>query len=63
MDRWRDLLVRYGVETAAGHLGGEPVGLGESDRQWDEVLFNLLRRQIVADLVEGFDGLSWLALN
>ena len=51
LDRGRDLLVGGGVQAASGYLGGEPVGLGEADGEGDEVLFDLLGRQVFADLV------------
>ena len=57
LDGRRHLLVWGSVETAAGHLGGEPVRFGEADSQRDEVFFDLLGGQVAADLVEGLDGL------
>lgn len=46
------------VEAASGDLGREPVGLGEANRKRDEVFFDLLRRELGADLVQRFDGLK-----
>ena len=45
------------IEAGGGNFGGEPVGAGEADGEWDEVLFDLLGRELVADFVERFYGL------
>ena len=39
---WRDLGVGRGKESASGDLGGEPVGLRETQCEWDEVFLDLL---------------------
>jgi hypothetical protein len=57
LDRRRDLLVRSCVETASRDLGCEPIGLGETDGEGDEIFLDLLRRELFADLIEGLDGL------
>ena len=46
------------VEACGGDFGGEPVGFGEAEGEGDEVLLDLLARELVADFVEGFDGLA-----
>lgn len=58
LNRRGHLLVGSCEETTATDLGSEPVGLCEADCEGDEVLLDLLRREILADLVEGFDGLA-----
>ncbi len=58
LDRRRHLGIGRRVQAASRDLGCEPVGLGEADREGDEVLFDLLRGEIAADLVERFDGLQ-----
>ena len=60
LNRRRDLLVGGGVEATSGHLGREPVGFGESDRERDEVLLDLLRGEAFADLVERLNGLLYV---
>lgn len=48
----------WGVVEAGGRdFRSEPVSFGEADDKWDEVLFDLLLRELVADLVQGLDGL------
>ena len=47
------------VEASGGDFGGEPVGAGEADGERDEVLFDLLGRELVADFVERLHGLGW----
>ena len=54
----RDLLVGCCVQATSRHLGGEPVRLGEPECEGDEELFDLLRRELLADLVERLDGLA-----
>lgn len=46
------------VQTCSGDLGGEPIRFGEVQDQGNKVLFDLAFRQLLADLVEGFDGLE-----
>ena len=58
LDGRGDLGVGSCEEAAARHLRGEPVGLGQSDCEGDKVFLDLLRGEIVANLVEGFDGLD-----
>lgn len=55
------LLIWSVVEAGCGDLRGEPVGFREADRQWDEVLFDLLLGELFADLVEGLDSLEWIS--
>jgi hypothetical protein len=57
LDGRGDLGVGGGVEAASRDLGGEPVGFREADGEGDEVLLNLLGRQLVADFVQRLDGL------
>lgn len=40
------------IQAACGNLGRKPVGLGEANRKRDKVFFNLLRRELSADLVQ-----------
>jgi hypothetical protein len=49
--------IRVVVEAGGGDFGGKPVGAGEADGERDEVLFDLLGRELVADFVEGLHGL------
>lgn len=69
LDRCRHLLVGGGVETTARDLGREPICLGEPDGKRNKVFFDLLRREVGTNLVEGFDGLpvisrrSWRAVS
>jgi hypothetical protein len=58
LDGRRDLGVGGRVQAAARHLGSKPVGLGEADCEGDKVLFDLLGREVDADLVERFDSLA-----
>ena len=58
LDIRRDLLVRCGIETAARDFRGEPICLGESNGQGNEVFLDLLGRKLVANLVEGIDSLE-----
>lgn len=51
LDRGRDLGVGGREEAAPRDLGGEPVGLGEANREGDEELLDLLGGEIDADLV------------
>ena len=51
------MLIGCIVQTGCGDFGSEPVGLGEALDQGEEVLFDLLLRDLVADLVQGLDGL------
>lgn len=52
------MLVWYVVEASGRDLRGEPVCLGETDGQGDEILLDLLLRQLIANLVERFNGLG-----
>lgn len=54
---WRDRLVRGGEEATSGDLGCKPVCFGEPHGERNEVLFDLLRRELFANLVERLDGL------
>jgi hypothetical protein len=54
----RSVLVWSVVQASGGDLGCEPVGFGEADGQRYEVLLDLLLRELLADLVEGLDGLE-----
>ena len=56
-----DLLVGSCEETTARNLGREPVGLSESESQGDKIFFDLLRRKLLADLVQRLDGLVALS--
>lgn len=51
LDRWRNFRVGGSVQAASGNLGCEPVGLGKANRKRNEVFFDLLRRELGADLV------------
>lgn len=51
LDRGRDLGVGGREEAAPRDLRGEPVGLGEANREGDEELLDLLGGEIDADLV------------
>jgi hypothetical protein len=53
----RHLLVWGGEETATRNFGSKPIGLGKSNGERDEVLLNLLWREIVANLIQGLNGL------
>lgn len=57
LDRRRSLLVGGREKTTARDLGCEPVGFREAEGEGDEVFFDLFGRELLADLVEGFDGL------
>lgn len=57
LQSWRSLLVWCGVEASRGDLGGEPVGLGQTEDERDEMLLNLALGELLANLVEGLDGL------
>lgn len=57
LERRANFLVGRGVQAAARDLGGEPVRLGESDGQGNEVFLDLLRGELIADLVERLDSL------
>ena len=52
------VLVGCVVEAGCGDFGGEPVGFGEADGEGDEVVFDLLLRELLADFVERFYGLD-----
>ena len=45
------MLVWSVVEASRGDFGGKPVGLREAHGKWDEVLLDLLLRELVADFV------------
>jgi hypothetical protein len=51
------LFVWCRVQAGGGDLGSKPVGFGEVEDQGDKVLFDLTLVQLLADFVEGFDGL------
>lgn len=51
------MLIGSVVEASRGNFGGEPIGFGETDGEWDEVLLDLLLGQLFADLVQRFHGL------
>lgn len=57
LQSWRGLLVWCGVEASRGDLGGEPVGLGQTEDERDEMLLDLALGELLANLVEGLDGL------
>lgn len=46
------------IQTCCGDLGGEPIRFGEVQDQRDKVLLDLALGQLLADLVEGFNGLN-----
>ena len=54
----RSACVGCAVQAGRGDFGGEPVGFGKAQNERDEILFNLLLRELLADLVEGFNGLT-----
>ena len=53
----RGVFVGLVEEAGGGDFGGEPVGFGKADGKGDEVLLDLGLGELVADFVEGFDGL------
>lgn len=53
----RRLLVWCGVEASRGDLGSEPVCFGQAEDERDEMLFDLVLGELLANLVEGLDGL------
>lgn len=60
LDGRRNFLVWSCEEATSGNLGCEPICLGESDCEGNEELFDLLGRELLADLVERLDGLDCL---
>jgi len=58
LHRRRGFFVWCRVQARGGDLGSEPVGFGEVEDQGDKVLFNLALVQLVADFVEGLNGLE-----
>lgn len=52
------MLVWCVVESGGGYLGGKPIGLGQADSKWDEVLLDLLLGELVTDFVQRFHGLQ-----
>lgn len=53
----RGFLVRHAVKTGGGDFRGKPIGFGQALDHGNEILFDLLFGQLLADFVEGFDGL------
>jgi len=51
------VLIRCVVETGGRDLRCKPVGLREAECEGNKVLFDLLLAELLADLVEGLDGL------
>ena len=56
--RGRDLGIRGSKETAPRYFRGKPVCLCEADGEGDEVLLDLLRGELLADLVQRLDSLA-----
>lgn len=54
---WRGLLVWSMVKSSRRDLRCEPIRLRKPYGEWNEVLLNLLHRQLLADLVQRLDGL------
>lgn len=54
----RGFLVRHTVKASGGDFRGKPIGFGQALNHRDEVLFDLFFGQLLADFVEGFDGLE-----
>lgn len=52
------LFVWCRVQARGRDLGSEPVGFGEVEDKGDKVLFDLALVQLLADFVEGLDGLE-----
>jgi len=51
------VLIGCVVEPGGRNLRCEPVGFREAECEGNEVLFDLLLAELLADLVEGFNGL------
>lgn len=50
--------VRDGVEASGGDFRREPVGFGEAYNEWGEVGLDLMLGELVADFVQGLNGLE-----
>ena len=57
LDGWRHLFVGNSVEAGGRNLRGEPVCLGKFDCNGNEVFFDLCRRQLLTDLIQGLNCL------
>ncbi len=56
---WRSgARVGHVVQAGGGYLRREPVCFREADGERDEKVFDLLLRELLADLVQRFDGLE-----
>lgn len=51
------------VKTRGGDLGREPIGLGQTQREGNEVLLDLLLGKVFANLVQGLDSLVRVRLE
>ena len=56
------MLIRCVVEASGRDFRGKPVGFREAECEGNEVLFDLLLAELLANLVEGLDGLKRSAL-
>lgn len=54
------MLIRCVVEAGGRDLRCKPVGFREAECEGNEVLFDLLLAKLLANLVEGLDGLTLL---
>ncbi len=52
------MLVWDVIKSCGGDFGCEPVSFRQADDQWDEVLLDLLLIELLADFVQGLDGLK-----
>lgn len=55
------MLIRCVVEASGRDFRGKPVGFREAECEGNEVLFDLLLAELLANLVERLDGLAVLA--
>lgn len=58
LDGWSNAGVGSDVEASRGDFRGKPICFREAYDERDEVLLDLLLRELFADLVQGFDGLD-----
>lgn len=63
LQRLGGLLVWSAIETGGGNLRGEPVGFGQAENHRNEVFFDLLGGQLLADFIEGLDSLVVLVIT